>query len=537
MPQVVAQAVAKIDVDETGVKRGFEGIKGHLKEGEGLFSHLGTTIAGVFSAGAIIGGIGLVVGQLKDMVTSGAEANRVTAQTDAVLKSTHGAAGMTAAAVDALSNKYMNLTGIDDDVVKSTENMLLTFTNIGSKGGVFDQATKTALDMSVALGQDTKSSAIQLGKALNDPINGITALQRVGVTFNDTQKNLIKTYMQHGDTAKAQKVILDELNKEFGGSAEAAGKANGGAKILTAQWENMKQTLGQALIPILSKLFTAVEPLIQQFGAWLPGALDKAQAFISKNVMPVVDRLGNWFLKEGLPALQRFGSFIMSNVVPTLMRLNEWFQAHILPIIQTVAQVFINNVLPALNRVWIAVSENLIPAIQHLWEKLSPVLVPVLQLLGWVLQNIVGPALGFAITLIGKLIDFIATVIGKIGDFLGVLGHVKDAIGNAFGGLAHLSLPHFAEGGVMPTGGMAMVGESGPELVYLPAGSRVVNAAETAGMLSGGNIQAGRSGSFSSGSVPSGTPIILKLDGRTIATAILPYVPNAVRNATGSKGI
>jgi hypothetical protein len=170
-----------------------------------------------------------------------------------------------------------HLTKFSDDTVQSGENMLLTFTNIGKD--VFPQATKTVLDMSQALGQDTKSSAIQLGKALNDPITGVTALQRVGVTFNQTQKDLIKTYMQHGETAKAQGVILQELQKEFGGSAEAAGKTFGGQLTILNQYiDDVKQNIGDALIPVLARLLGAAMPLISAFvdfsGVAINGAID-----------------------------------------------------------------------------------------------------------------------------------------------------------------------------------------------------------------------------------------------------------------------
>jgi phage-related minor tail protein len=91
-----------------------------------------------------------------------------------------------------LATAISNKTGIDDEAIQSGENLLLTFTNIRNETGkgndVFNQATQTITDMSVALGQDMKSSAIQVGKALNDPIKGVTALQRVGVSFTAAQK-------------------------------------------------------------------------------------------------------------------------------------------------------------------------------------------------------------------------------------------------------------------------------------------------------------------------------------------------------------
>jgi phage-related minor tail protein len=125
--------------------------------------------------------------------------------------------------VSDLATSISRKTGMDDEAIQSGENLLLTFTNIHNETGrgnqIFTRATRTIADMSAALGQDTKSSAIQLGKALNDPIKGVTALQRVGVSFTQSQRDQIKTLVESGNTLDAQKMILRELRKEFGGSA------------------------------------------------------------------------------------------------------------------------------------------------------------------------------------------------------------------------------------------------------------------------------------------------------------------------------
>jgi phage-related minor tail protein len=119
------------------------------------------------------------------------ESQNVIAQTNAVLKSTGNIAGVTADQVTKLASALEKQTKFSDEDVRSVENLLLTFTSI--KADIFPQATKTVLDMATALGEDTKSASIQLGKALQDPINGITALRRVGVNFSDKQKEVIQT--------------------------------------------------------------------------------------------------------------------------------------------------------------------------------------------------------------------------------------------------------------------------------------------------------------------------------------------------------
>lgn len=161
-----------------------------------------------------------------------------------------------------LSSDLQKLTTYSDETVLSAENMLLTFTNISKN--VFPEATQTVLDMSTALGQDTKASAIQLGKALQDPIDGVTALKRVGVNFTDEQREQIKVMVESGKTIEAQKFILKELSTEFGGSAAAAANTFDG-KILQLKngFDDLQETIGKvitdSITPFIDKLSNGIK--------------------------------------------------------------------------------------------------------------------------------------------------------------------------------------------------------------------------------------------------------------------------------------
>jgi hypothetical protein len=88
------------------------------------------------------------------------------------------------------------------------------------------------------MGTSASGEAIRLGKALNDPIRGLTALTRVGVSFTDEQREQVKALQQSGDLMSAQKIILAELQQQFGGSGAAF------AKTFTGQLELMGHELG-----------------------------------------------------------------------------------------------------------------------------------------------------------------------------------------------------------------------------------------------------------------------------------------------------
>jgi hypothetical protein len=178
---------------------------------------VGKIAGGVLTADLIKSTAQSVISSVGGMVTAFNEQARAETQLNAVLLSTGGVAGVTAEAAKSLASELQGLTRYEDDAVLGAENLLLTFTRIGKD--IFPDATRIVLDMSTALGQDLKSSSIQVGKALNDPIAGITALTRVGVTFSAAQKEQIKTLVESGRGMEAQKIILAELKREFGGSA------------------------------------------------------------------------------------------------------------------------------------------------------------------------------------------------------------------------------------------------------------------------------------------------------------------------------
>jgi hypothetical protein len=155
------------------------------------------------------------------------QADAVQAQLAAAIKSTGGAANQTQAALNAHAAALQKVTNFGDETINSAQGLLLTFTRIS--GDIFPKATTAVLNVATAMQTDLKSAAIQVGKALNDPVLGLTTLSRSGITFSETQKELVKQLVETGQTVKAQEVILAELETQFGGSAAAARTTLGGA--------------------------------------------------------------------------------------------------------------------------------------------------------------------------------------------------------------------------------------------------------------------------------------------------------------------
>lgn len=228
---------------------------------------------GGISRGAKIGGAALVgLGAAATKATLAAEE---VASANARVGQTLENAGMGKATdrVLAYADSLESSLGVDEKVIKNTQAKLGTFHNLAGSadeaGGAFDRATVAAIDMAAAGFGDAESNAVQLGKALQDPVKGITALNRSGVTFTDSQKKMIESMVKTGDMAGAQDLILGELENQIGGTAKAT--ADDSAKMALG-FQEVGETIGAALLPIMSQL----TPYVQQLATWMQQNADKA---------------------------------------------------------------------------------------------------------------------------------------------------------------------------------------------------------------------------------------------------------------------
>lgn len=253
-----------------GATKAFKEVDAAAGTTESKLRQLGDTIgpAVATAAAAVVGAVGLA---LRGAFNAAQESAKIGRETERVLNTTGAAAWTTADQVGDLAQSMSELTGVDDELIQSGGNLLLTFTQIKNQVGegndIFNQATAAALDMSTALGTDMKSAALQVGKALNNPISGITALSRAGVSFTEQQKEQIRTLAESGDILGAQKIILAELAKEFGGAAEAAATPVDKLKVKLG---NLAETVGTSLTPYIDGAVGVFSTLLDSFMA-LPG--------------------------------------------------------------------------------------------------------------------------------------------------------------------------------------------------------------------------------------------------------------------------
>lgn len=215
------------------------------------FSFAARSMTSNFSQAAI----GQVTTFLSGMVTEARDAEKVARSTAQGIETIGASSWTSAEAIGELSESISNKIGLDDELIQQSANLLLTFKNVknavGENNNVFDRAVVAAQDLAAKGFGDADSAAKMLGKALNDPIKGITALSRAGVTFSEGQKDQIERMVESGDLLGAQKMIMQELEAQVGGTAEATVSA--GDKMAVT-WSNFQENLGTAVLPILDSL-------------------------------------------------------------------------------------------------------------------------------------------------------------------------------------------------------------------------------------------------------------------------------------------
>jgi len=328
-----------------------------------------------------LGGIKAVgdafVGIFQDMgtavlgwVQAAAEAQLIGTQTDAVLLSTAGAAGMTKEALDALAAAFMNETTFEDDAILSAENVLLRYTSIGAD--VFPAATKAVLDMATAMsggliptGESLASTAVLIGKALDGDTAILTGLQRAGVVFNDTEKEMIAGLIAAGREADAQRIILGKLDEKFGGSAVMVGTTVLGAvERLRVGWGELGEDAGKVLLPSINNFLTTTidaftSPQLQN--AWL-AFVNGIKAIID----PIFGRLATQFrgvaetIRDGIAkgdwgsAIDAMLSFLVG-------------PGGVVPSVSGIISTFISRISSALSAAWPNIEHTLAPWATKFW--------------------------------------------------------------------------------------------------------------------------------------------------------------------------
>jgi hypothetical protein len=471
--------------DPTGIKQAQSALSGF---GKSLLS-VGALVAGAFAIRGIVNfGMESVIAAERAQ-----QFNDILAQ---VAKTT-GVLGADVGAATSRMIKFADglelVIGVEAELIKEAQAVLLSFKAVGASadetGGNFDRATKAAFDMAAVLKTDARGSAVQLGKALENPIKGVTALARAGTTFTDQQRAQIKTLVESNNLLAAQDLILTEVESQYGGAAEAA--ALGSQKIQLA-FGQVQDALGAALAPAFEKFTTyfineVVPPLTKFFEDDFPRIITALQ--------PIVEGVSAFFGEVG-QGLKEFLDIdedvsLIEGVLAKLSGLSD--NPEFLTFIDTVKNIFteIGKVLPGLVFNVAELAAKLAPLLEGTLKNVIPLLADLLRIvdgidffLGEIIDRF-GEFEGEA----PSFITFIEQTINPMARLQVAVKAVADALDAAisaynrfkalggFEGTGVITPPGAKKraGGGRVTGGMPyLVGEMGPELFMPGRGGNIV---------------------------------------------------------------
>jgi hypothetical protein len=302
-------------------------------------------------------------------------------------------------------------TGIDQNSIKATQAKLLTFRELAQSanevGGEFDRATKAAIDLAAAGFGSAEINAVQLGKALQDPIKGLTALSRSGVTFTETEQERIKTLVESNQVGEAQKLILEAIEQQVGGTAEATANASERIKVT---FNLLTEQVGMVLLPVFEK-----------FANFL---IDKVVPFIQNFLVPTVQRLTDSFNKNAAPALGKIFDIVKKDLLPILEIWWRFLTRDLIPTLQAALKPVLDIIVTGLQFLLQKVKDNkegfeaFIGVVKGVWEFIKQYLVPLFQGALLTAINLVFRAIGFLIDAFAQVFKIIQAVAKFLGQDL-----------------------------------------------------------------------------------------------------------------------
>lgn len=271
MATMLGSLLVELGLDSGTFKSGLTAAQKELRKAQAGFEKVGQGLT-EFGAKMSLAVTTPMIALSAKAVQGFVEQEQAIADVNAALASMGDASGKTSAELTKMADAMEMRSLFDAEVIlKQVTANLLTFGNIA--GREFDRAQQAAVDMATRLGGEPQAAAIMLGKALNDPIKGITALTRVGVQFTEQQKSQIAAMQAAGNTAGAQGVILAEVERQFKGAAQAAADATPWRQAQVAIGQAM-DAIGKAVLPIIKPASEAIASLATAFAS-LPEPMQK----------------------------------------------------------------------------------------------------------------------------------------------------------------------------------------------------------------------------------------------------------------------
>jgi hypothetical protein len=395
-----------------------------IKEAEGALDGFGKRLGGIALAVGAAFSFRAIGNFAKESVLAAEAAETAQNRLEAVAKATGVFGAETQKVTDRLGEfaqaNEMRLA-VDDKVIKGVQAQLLSFKALGSSadevGGAFDRATVAAFDMAAAGFGSAEGNATALGKALENPVKGVSALAKMGTTFTDQQKEQIRVLQESGDLLGAQEIILGEVESQYGGVAEATADAS---DKLGLAFDNIKETAGAALLPVFAELVEGLLPVTEMLGTTLADAFTELSPVLT-DIVGMLPSLLSAFVPL-IPILGELAGIFLEMVVQFLPIFVELFE-QLLPVIAELAPIIADVFLMALQELMpvflllidalMPIVEALLPVLLDLIITLAPVFVTLIEKMMPLIEKVLPMFIGF-IEFLTPIIVWLAELLGEI---------------------------------------------------------------------------------------------------------------------------
>lgn len=326
--------------------------------------------------------------------------------------------------------------------------------------------------------QDAVNIANLMGKVMQGQVG---ALRRVGISFTPIEEKVLKT----GNRMERAAMLAQVLKNNVGGVNEALAQTpEGKIQNMTNQWGDMYENIGIKILPILA-----------DFAGWFAQYIPLIEKLIISNIDMVQN--GIKLIIEVFQTLQKYSDLFIAalvgiatiavvaninNIAWAILGLGIKMGALTTSVWASVTALAAQSAALLANPMtWVAIGigavvaglvlliihwdkvkaavvnfvENTKSKIAELWEKVSPIFNKIAE----IAQK------AFQFTPLGMVINATRTI--------------KDKFEPANQQSDSQKIPGFASGTQNFAGGLALVGEKGPELVSLPSQTRIFNNQDT----------------------------------------------------------
>jgi hypothetical protein len=207
-------------------------------------------------------------------IKAAAEDQAATAKLTAALKARGFATDEVRLAVEKQILAGQKLAFTDDEVRASVE----ASTRFTNDYAVAQQMQTVAMDLARSTGMTLADATIAVGRAYTG--TGGRVLKALGIT----QKGI-----------KGQEVLTAILGKTAGTAAAYADTVEGSFAVLSIGAGELKEQIGDAFLPAVTKLFKALAPYLEKFGNTIKAYTPQLQKFADVIVNKVIENLPRLF--------------------------------------------------------------------------------------------------------------------------------------------------------------------------------------------------------------------------------------------------